>query len=165
MPALTGREAIESYGNWINERERQGKSHGLSYEDTVNKWWDQYFEMEVNPAGTHTCATPLRFGQTHYRLDIVLIASSQNNTPIHINKGTQITVSLEQADQPDGQFEELGPSVCITAGDDMDINRECPIFRFHLGDSVKAWVKPKIEFGAGITGGTVDVALGYIPGY
>lgn len=146
---------------------RQGASCGPQYSrhgSAPLAWNDQFFGRGLAPAGEVECPAALRVGATLSSLDIILLASHANEEDLQIAAGAAITLTLQQADSFDGEFEDVGPTVCVKApSEGMTV---CPcdrLFRFPIGDFKKPWLKAKLEFSGAITGGTVDCALGYIP--
>lgn len=125
-------------------------------------WNDQVFEREITPSGEVECGTALRAGSTGQALYIALNASATNEAEMEIPKNSTITFTLLQADEEEGEFEEVGPTICMKApADGMVIEPGDTICRVALNDMQKPWLKIKIEFSGAITGGTCIAGLGY----
>ena len=92
---------------------------------------------------------------------MIVVASHKNgDAPLSVAKGATLTLELLQSDKPDGEFEEVGPTICITAKEAMEVMSDCLVFRFPIGNMTRPWAKAKLAC-TGISGGLVDVALSY----
>ncbi len=93
---------------------------------------------------------------------MIVVASHKNgNKPLVVARGASLTLTLLQADAVDGKFEEVGPTVCVTAAEATNIEADCLVARFAIGNMTKPWAKVKLDV-SGVTGGLIDVALGYV---
>ena len=138
---------------------RRGRRSGPVYGETPLIWHDQVFAREQTPAGTIECPQALRIGATQNALDVIVVASHKNgDAPLSVARGATLTLDLYQADKVDGDFEEVGPTICITAKEAMQVMADCLVFRFAIGNMTKPWAKVKLAC-TGISGGLVDVAL------
>lgn len=126
-------------------------------------WHDQVFGYEIEPSGTVVCDEPLYVGATQNGLDVVIVASHANKTPVSFAAGASITLKTLVADQPDGTFVETGPSVCVVApAAGIAAEADQLAARLPLADMEGKYVKIKLVFAGTITGGTVDAALHYL---
>lgn len=148
-------------------RLQEGLTCGPMYcegEPQPGKWFDQAFARGITPAGTVNCPTALRVGATQNALDVLLIASHANTGQITVNAGATITASFLQSDSQDGTFEEIGPSICAKApAQGIAVDPCKTVFRIPIGNFSKPWLKVKLVFAGSISGGTMDVLLGYVP--
>lgn len=127
-------------------------------------WGDQLFQREITPAGEIECENALRVGATQNGLDMILVASHANEGPLKVAAGATITVIMLEADSADGEFEEVGPSVCVKAPQGgLEVWPDCLVARFALGNMARAWAKLKIRVEGEVTGGLVDAALSHAP--
>ncbi len=167
MP-LTGQEFLEASRLAAQERVRQGRRSGPVYcGDTPRPliWYDQVFAREAEPAGTIESANALRVGATQNGLDVVIVASNANTAPLVVDPGTMLTLVLLQADRPDGTFEEVGPSICVTApAEGIRAEPDMLLARFALGSLKKPWARVKLVIDGTASGGSIDIALAYSPG-
>jgi len=165
MP-MTGQEFLEGAREAKRERVRQGLRSGPIYAgDNAQPiiWYDQVFGREITPTGTVECEHSLRVGATQSSLDVVIVASHANTDPLTVAEGAMLEIVLMQADEADGTFEEVGPSVCVTAPlGGMEIDPDMLVARFAVGNMTKPWCKVKLSVQGDITGGLVDVALAYM---
>ena len=68
-----------------------------------------------------------------------MVASHKNgNKPLVVARGASLTLTLLQADAVDGKFEEVGPTVCVTAAEATNIEADCLVARFAIGNMTKA---------------------------
>ena len=80
-----------------------------------------------------------------------------------VSAGCKLTLDLLHADTPNGEFEEVGPSICVTApAEGLTVGRDEQIVRFALGNMVKPWCNVKLTIDGTISGGNIDIALGYV---
>lgn len=164
--SITAAEFASGHNAFRDELIRRAQRSGPSYSPTGHSivWHDQYFDFEIEPAGTTNCVQALRVGSTLSHLDVVLVASHKNAGDLTFPAGATITLGLMQGDSEEGVFEDIGPTVCIKAPPEgMSIAPDDRVCRFPIGDFSKPWLKVSLEFSGAITGGTVDCALGYIP--
>lgn len=127
-------------------------------------WHDQVFEREFAPSGTVTCREALRVGSTSNGLDILLVGSHANEGDLMAAAGATITLTLLQADAPDGEFQEVGPTICVKAPTEgIRAEPDHTFARFPVGSFTRPWLKVKLDFFGTITGGNCDCALGYMP--
>lgn len=164
---LTAKDVLKLHRQAYEERIRSGLRCGPSYsfpESSPLVWYDQVFEREFTPAGSVTCEQALRVGSTQNGLDVVLIGSHSNAGNVTAAKDATITATLYQADEMDGTFTEVGPTICFKAPAEGISAEPCHTFaRFPLGNFTKAWLKVKLDFTGTISGGKVDCVLGYVP--
>lgn len=160
--AMTGSEILDGIRAAKEERLRQGLRSGPVYGEAPLVWHDQVFGREETPAGTISCKQALRVGAMQNSLDVLVVASHKNGTkPLVVAKGGSLTLTLLQADAVDGKFEEVGPTVCVTANEATNVESDCLVARFAIGNMTKPWAKVKLDV-SGVTGGLIDVALGYV---
>lgn len=158
---ITGPEFLEGMRAAKEDRLRQGLRSGPVYGEAPLVWYDQVFGREETPTGTIECRQALRVGATQNSLDVLVVASHQNKKPLVVAKNATLTLSLLQGDTVDGTFEEVGPTVCVTCREAANVEPDCLVARFALGNMTKPWAKVKAAV-TGVTGGLVDVALGYV---
>lgn len=165
--AMTGSEFLEAARLAKEELRRTGRRTGPAYCADGPRplvWYDQVFARELVPAGDVECPGALRVGATQNGLDVVLVASHANEGNLTVDAGTGITMVLSESDSATGTFEEVGPSVCVTAPDGgLSIEPDALVARFALGNMKKPWCKVKLNFNGAVSGGTLDVALAYTP--
>lgn len=127
-------------------------------------WYDQIFEENFDPAGTVNCKTALRVGKTHNGLDVVIVANPSNTGELVVPAGSTITMSFLHADKVDGTYEDVGPTICVTAPlGGYRIRPGGQVARFAIGDFKKPWLMVTVEFSGSITGGKVDCVLAHAP--
>lgn len=151
-------DASDFYKRELVKRGERSLSYGT--QDTPTPWYNQFFEKEIElTAADYTCENALRVGSVRSSLMVVLIASHCNgDTPVKVAAGDTITISLQQSDQQDGTFDDVGPSFCVTApADGIEANADCKLLDVNLGNMTKPWAKVKIK---GTATGKIDVALG-----
>ncbi len=130
----------------------------------LTPWYDQYFDRQIEPAGTVNCRKALRVGATQSALDVVLKAAAGNGGPLLVPAGSTITLALMQGDSESGTFEDVGPTVCVKApAAGMSVLPGEPACRFAIGDFQKPWLMISLEFSGAITGGKFDACLGFVP--
>ena len=123
---MTGSEILDGIRAAKEERLRQGLRSGPVYGEAPLVWHDQVFGREETPAGTISCRQALRVG-TQNALDVIVVASHKNgNKPLVVARGASLTLTLLQADAVDGKFEEVGPTVCVTAAEATNIEAGLP---------------------------------------
>lgn len=160
--AMTGSEILDGIRAAKEERLRQGLRSGPVYGEAPLVWYDQVFGREETPTGTINCKQALRVGAMQNSLDVLVVASHKNGAkPLVVAKGASLTLTLLQADAVDGKFEEVGPTVCVTANEATNVEADCLVARFAIGNMTKPWAKVKLDV-SGVTGGLIDVALGYV---
>lgn len=146
-------------------RVRDSLRHGPCYSDGESAplvWYDQVFERGITPAGSVACKHPLRVGATQNSLDVILVASHANKGNLAAASGATITMTMQQGDDPEGTFTDVGPSICVTApAEGISAEPDHTLARFPLGNFQKPWLKIKLVFTGSITGGTCDAALSY----
>lgn len=163
MAAMNSLEFLETARAAKEERLRQGLRSGPVYGEAPLVWYDQVFGREISPAGEVECAQALRVGSTQNALDVIFVASHANEGVLKVAEGTTITVIMLEGDKPGGEFTEVGPSICVKApAGGLEVEPDCLVARFALGNMNKPWAKCRVKIEGGITGGTVDVALGYV---
>lgn len=161
--AITGKDFLDGRRQAAEERRRFGLAGGPSFGNVPNVWGDQLFGFELSPTGTVEPPTALRVGATQNGLDVILVASHSNEGDLTVSAGCKLTLDLMHCDTPDGEFEEVGPSICVTApAEGLTVGRDEQIIRFALGNMVKPWAKLKLTIDGTISGGNIDVALGYV---
>lgn len=148
-------------------RQQAGLSSGPSYQGSKPKpivWFDQLFETGAEPSGSVACSTPLRVGATQNQLDIVIVASHGNTGALSVPAGATIAAALYQSDSADGEFEACGPVITATVPEGgFSVDPDGLVIRIPVGNMTKAWLKPTITFTGVILGGTVDIALSFMP--
>lgn len=164
-PVETAKEFEAKLEKAYHERRRLAMRGGPVYHDPESAplvWYDQLFERELTPSGTVDCANSLRAGGTQNALDLILVASNANTAAVQAAAGATITVRTLQCDTPDGIFEAIGPTHCVTAPTDgIAAERNMLFCRVALGNFRKPWLKISLEFSGTITGGTLDACLSY----
>lgn len=161
--AITGKDYLEGRRQAAEERVRFGLASGPAFGNMPLVWGDQLFGWELVPTGTLEPETALRVGATQNGLDVLLVASHSNEGDLTVSAGCKLTLELMHGDTADAKFEEVGPSVCITApAEGLTIGRDELIARFALGNMVKPWAKVKLTVDGTISGGKIDIALGYV---
>lgn len=128
---------------------------------TRTLWYTQFFDREVSlTSADYLCEQALRVGSTRSQMQVLLVASHCNgDTPVRVEPGDTITLSLQQADHEDGTFADVGPTFCVTAPPEaMEAEADSVLLELNLGNMTKPWAKVKIK---GIVSGKIDVALGW----
>lgn len=126
-------------------------------------WYDQLFERELSPSGIVSCTRALRVGGTQNALDVILVGSHENSAAVTASSGATVTLICLQADEPDGVYEAVGPSICVTAPTEGIAAEPDMLFcRLPIGNFSKAWLKIRLEFSGTISGGKLDAALSYM---
>lgn len=147
-------------------RLKSGLRSGPCYHDPEGAplvFFDQVFGRALEPAGNVDCKAPLRVGQTQNGLDVILVASHANAGPIRVAAGATITLTLKQGEKPDGEFVEVGPTICVKAPEQgIEAEPDHLVARFALGNFSQPWLKVSLDFAGTISGGSIDCALGYI---
>ncbi len=166
--AISGKDFLEAGRLARQERLRIGLRSGPVYNGSGGApliWYDQVFVREATPAGTVESEHALRVGATQNSLDVLLAASHANAGPLVVPAGTMLTLGLLEADTEDGPFTAVGPTVCVTAPEGgLSVDPDLCVARFALGTMTKPWCKVTLTVDGGeISGGTVDVALAYVP--
>lgn len=160
MTTITGKEYLDGRRLAAEERVRFGQAAGPSYGNTPLVWGDQLFGWELEPTGTLEPETALHVGATQNALDVIIVASHANEGDLTVSAGCKLTLDLMQAHAPDGAFEDVGPSICITAPDTgLTIGPDEMLARFALGNMSKPWAKVKLTIDGTISGGKIDIAL------
>lgn len=147
-------------------RREAAMRHGPCYspgESAPLVWHDQVFEREIAPSGSITCKNALRVGSTRNALDIILVGSHSNTADLMAASGATITLTLLQADDPEGTFLEVGPTICVKAPTEgIRAEPDHTLARFSIGNFTKPWLKAKLDFSGTISGGKCDCALSYV---
>lgn len=157
---------LEQHSEGYKELRRMGLRGGPEYADSEAAplvWHDQVFEREITPSGTVDCRKSLAVGGTQNGLDVILVGSHSNGGDVIIPAGASITLKTLVSADPEGPFQAIGPSYCVTAPTD---GIKCPpdglAVRFAIGNFKKMWMKISLEFSGSITGGKLDCALSYV---
>lgn len=149
----------------LENRRRNTRTAGIAWEDPESaplKWYDQAFDREITPAGTVSCAQALRAGSTQNALDVILVANINNEGPLTAAAGATVTFTFQQADERDGEYTEVGPTICVRAPNDgISADPGMTFFRAPAGNFRKPWLRVKLAFDGTITGGTLDCFLSY----
>lgn len=155
-----GRDAFEA------ARQARGKRVGPCYCGnglSITPFHDQYFERDMEPAGTVNCSQALRVGSVQQGLQVMLLASPLNTENLVIPAGSTITVSFLQGDSEDGTFEDVGPTICVKApAQGMEAEPCHTVCEFPLPAFSKPWLMVSLEFAGAITGGKVDCILNHV---
>lgn len=163
MASITGKEYLDGRRLAASERERFGRASGPAFGNTPLVWGDQLFGFELEPTGTVEPENALRVGATQNGLDVIIVASHANDGDLTISAGCKLTLDIMQSDTVNGVFEEVGPSICITApAGGLVIGRGELVARFALGNMSKPWAKVKLTIDGTISGGNIDIALAYV---
>lgn len=164
--AETAKEFESRLEKAYHERRRLAERGGPVYHDPESAplvWHDQLFEREITPSGTVDCVNSLRVGGTQNGLDLLLVASNSNTGKVEAAAGATVTVRTLQCDTPDGVFEAIGPTHCVTApAEGIAAERNMLFFRLALGNFRKPWLKIALEFSGTISGGKLDACLSYV---
>ncbi|MCR5258691.1 MAG: hypothetical protein K6E40_11110 [Desulfovibrio sp.] len=148
-------------------RMRSGLASGPSYQGSRPApivWYDQIFEAGATPSGAVDCGTALRVGSTQNQLDVVIVASHGNAGDLSCPGGGTVSVALYQSDSAEGEFEACGPVIAATLpADGMSVEPDGLVVRIPVGNMTKPWLKPSVTFTGVFSGGTVDVALSFMP--
>lgn len=147
------------------DRLRQTRRGGPAYSDKGHPlvWNGQVFGREIEPTGSVTCEQPLHVGSTQNALDLIIVACNSNAGVLTFPKDATITVTFAMSDKEDGTYEDVGPTVCVTAPEGgISSEPDELVVRVPLGNFKKPWVKPAIAFTGTVTGGNVDVALSMV---
>lgn len=163
MATITGKEYLDGRRLAAEARERFGRAAGPVFGNAPLVWGDQLFGWELEPTGTVEPENALRVGATQNALDAIIVASHANAGDLTVSASCKLTLDLLQADAPDGIFEEVGPSVCLTApAAGLVIGPGELVARFALGNMRKAWAKVRLTIDGAISGGNIDMALSYV---
>lgn len=145
-------------------RLESGRAVGPAYNGGPCIWFDQIFAQDKALSGAIESEYPLRVGATHNALDVAIVASQRNEADMLIPAGATLTLTLLQCDTDDGEFEEVGPSICATApAAGIVAAPGGEVFRFALGNMTKPWCKVKLTVTGDCGAGTVDIGLAYTP--
>lgn len=162
---ITLKDFDKMHRDSMENRLRNTRAAGLCWNDPESaplKWYDQAFEREITPAGTVACGTALRVGATQNGLDVILVANINNEGPITAAANATVTFTFLQADARDGEYTEVGPTICVKAPKDgIAADPGMLFFRAALGNFRKPWLKVKLAFEGTITGGMLDCVLSY----
>ena len=163
MASITGKEYLDGRRLAASERARSARAAGPVFGGGPLVWGDQLFGGDIVPTGSIEPDTALRVGTTGNALDIVVVASPANAGELTVSAGCKLTLDLMQSDTVNGVFEEVGPSICITApAGGLVIGRDELVARFALGNMSKPWAKVKLTIDGTISGGNIDIALAYV---
>lgn len=125
-------------------------------------WHDQIFGRDILCSGARELETALRVGSNAQGLYVALNASAGNEGVLEFPAGSTITFTFLQGDDPDGEFAEVGPTVCMKApAEGIEAEPGDTICRVALGNFSQPWLKLKIEFDGSVEGGTAICGLGY----
>lgn len=144
----------------------KGRGAGFAYSPHGNPAiiYHQLFEAGIEPSGSCECSKALAVGSTGGALSVVLVAAPDTEDAVTAAAGATITASFLQGDSPEGEFEEVGPTICVTAPTGgMSAEAGGLLCRFHPGNFAKGWLKVNLEFSGTISGGNLDCALSYAP--
>lgn len=164
---MDAKEFLENENAAKKLRMEQGKATGPTYtkHGQPARWFHQAFERDIAPTGTVDCSQGLRAGTTSGSLNVCLVASAKNEEAIVAASGATITCVLYNADKEDGEYTEVGPTICVKApADGIKAEPGEALCKFAIGDLPKAWLKPKLTFEGTITPGTLDCILDIYPG-
>lgn len=160
--AAAPQDFLKSLRKAKQERIRSGLAAGPSYGSGPLIWFDQVFVRDVELAGTIESEFALRVGATQNSLDVAIVANDLNKADLSIPAAATLTLTLLQGDEADGEFEEVGPTICVTApASGISAAPGCLVARFALGNMCKPWCKVKLVVVGECTGGTVDIGLAY----
>ena len=160
-------EFLEQFRAAKKARMRSGLSSGPSYQGSRPKpivWYDQIFEAGATPSGAVACGNALRVGSTQNQLDVVVVASHGNASKLSCPDGGTISVTMYQSASADGEFEACGPVITATIpSGGLSVDPDGLVVRIPVGNMTKPWLKPSVTFTGVFSGGTVDVALSFMP--
>lgn len=163
---MTTDEFEEMENEARKRRVESGLRHGPCYSEGESAplvWYDQVFEREITPQGSVTCKKGLRVGATQNSLDIILVGSHKNSGKLSAAANATVTVTLLQADEEDGEYAEVGPTICVKAPAEGIAAEPDHLFaRFPIGNFSKPWLKVKLDFAGSISGGKCDCALSLV---
>ena len=163
---MSDAEFEQKHDELLKRRREAGLRHGPCYSEGESAplvWHDQVFERQISPAGAVTCRQALRAGSTQNGLDVILVASHANTGKLSAASGATITLTLLQADKMDGDFSEVGPTICVKApAEGIAAEPDHLLARYPLPNFTKPWLKVKLEFAGTISGGKCDCALSYV---
>ena len=160
--SITGKEFLEGRRLAAGERARSARAAGPVFGGGPLVWGDQLFGGDIVPTGSIEPDTALRVGTTGNALDIVVVASPANAGELTVSAGCKLTLDLMQADTAEGSFEEVGPSICITAPESgFAVRPDGLVARFALGNMSRPWAKVKLTIDGTGSGGNIDIALAY----
>lgn len=152
---------------WREDKARQARRGGPRYNDPETDplvWYDQVFERELTPSGIVNCGKALGVGATQNGLDVLLIGSHANAGKVSAAAGATVTLVTLQADERDGEYEAVGPSLCVTAPEEgISAEADSLFCRLPLGNFRKPWLKIRLTFSGSISGGSLDAVRGYVP--
>lgn len=166
MSQTTAEEFETMHNEYVRGLHRRGLRGGPEYrgdESAPLVWYDQLFARAFTPSGTVQAPKALRAGATQNGLDVILVASHENEEDLAIAAGSTITLTTLEGDGPDDDFTPVGPAICVTAPDDgIKCAPDMLAARFAIGNFKKPWLKVELEFSGTISGGTMDCGLGYV---
>lgn len=160
--APASQDFLKSLRDAKAERIKSGLAAGPSYGSGPLIWFDQVFSRDAKLSGTIESDFALRVGATQNSLDVAIVASDLNKADLQIPAAATLTLTLLQGDTADGAFEEVGPTICVTApAAGISAAPGCLVARFALGNMCKPWCKVKLVVAGECSGGTVDIGLAY----
>lgn len=163
---LTAEEFDKAYADSYERRRRQAMRSGPVYNNPESAplvWHDQVFAREMTPSGIVNAPAPLRVGSTQNALDVALIGSHANTGPVSAASGATVTLICLQADEENGEYKAVGPSICVTAPEEgISAEKDQLFCRLPIGNFSKPWLKIRLEFSGTISGGLLDAALSYV---
>lgn len=159
---MSSRDFMKALRDAKKERVRSSLAAGPSYRGGPLMWFDQAFARDVALSGTIESECALRAGATQNSLDVSIVASHLNESDLIIPAGATLTLTLLQGDSADGEFAEVGPSICATApADGITAGPGELVFRFALGNMRRPWAKVRLVVAGECGPGTVDIGLAY----
>ena len=159
-------EFLKEHAEGWKELRKSGLRGGPEYRENEPAplvWHDQVFQREIAPSGSVDCEEALLCGATQNGLDVILVASHQNEGPLTIAEGATVTLKTLVADSPEGPFKASGPSICAQAPEGgISVDPDQLALRLPIGNMKKQWLKITLEFAGDIAGGTLDAALSLV---
>lgn len=140
-----------------------GKALGPSYsgDGNVSLWHDQIFGVDINPSGKVDLPIPLVVGNANGGLFCALNVMPDAKADVVFSQGATVTFTFKMASQQEGPFEDVGPTVCMTAPEG-GITRQPgdTVYKVFLPHFQKPWVAVGLEFSGTISGGNLICGLG-----
>lgn len=142
---------------------KNGASTGPVFGRGATSFWnDQIFQSVITPEETVECGTPLHVGSHSGALYVALNAMPDNTEDVVFPKDSTITFTFLVGSDEDGEFRDIGPTVCVKAPEDgITVEPGQTAVRVALPDFPLPLLKLKLEFDGDITGGKLEAGLGY----
>lgn len=165
-PSLDATEFEKAHNEYVRKLQRSALRSGPAYNEAEGAplvWHDQLFERELTPSGIVSCSRALGVGRTQNGLDLILVGSHVNTGPVQAAKNATVTLITLQSDEEFGEYEAVGPSICVTApAEGIKAEPDQLFCRLPLINFSKPWLMVRLEFSGTISGGKLDAALSYV---